>query len=365
MAETYVKVRQPNADEQYSLGLMGQANYTLVFDGKSKTWKVVKRSNLASYDQSQYVTLDEFKNGQTTVKLPTTATPKTSSTTKSQPGGYEGSVSDKKVVENAVAIATITIGPSGRPQVNYTFPNPQNPKAKPEQYEAFLYVDDKGGVSLSPDEARAGVTVNKTFNFDRTDAVLDKQLKDLYKVYGSKQAIIDTLYKAGFLPSNKDVPTDTMLSALNAATAEYTVDQVEAYKAKTITEFQTLANWLGQRQDRGPESLAGTRTVPQITEYSDTDARAVIDEIASELLQRLPSEQEYAKLVPLLQKKQRKNPAMVTTTTDEKGRTIASKTKTGINERQFLIEKLSKRDEAKANQLMAYYDAFRQAIGVR
>jgi len=362
MAETYVIVREPNADEQYSLNLMGQANYTLVFDGKTKSWKVVKRKNLASYDQSQYVTLEKFKNGQNTVKLPTPTTP---SAPTAKAGGYSGSTSDRVMAENAVNVAQITFE-GGNPIVTFTEPvNPADKKAKPTTFQAYLYVDDKGGVSLSPDEARAGVTTSKTFNFDRTDAARDKHLNDLYKIYGSRQGIIDRLYKAGYLSTNKNVPTDNMLQALNAATAEYTVDQVEAYKAKAITEFQTLADWLGQRQDRGPESLAGTRTSSQITEFSDTDARAVIDEIASELLQRLPSEEEYAKLVPLIQQKQRKNPAITSTTTDEKGRVVATKTKTGINERQFLIEKLSKRDEAKANQVMAYYDAFKQAIGVR
>lgn len=77
------------------------------------------------------------------------------------------------------------------------------------------------------------------------------------------------------------------------------------------------------------------------------------------------SDTEYAKLVPLLQKKQNKNPALVTTTTNEEGRVTAQKTKTGMNEQQFLIEKLSQRDEAKATKILSYYDAFKQAIGVK
>lgn len=362
MAEEYVKVRPPNADEQYSLGLMGQANYTLVFDGKTKTWKVVKRKNLAPYDQPQYVTFEEFKNGQTTVKLPT---PTTASGTSGKVNGYSGNTSDRVVAENAVSAASITFE-NGNPIVTFTEPvNPADKETKPTAYTAYLYVEDKGGVSLSPDEARAGVKVNKTFNFNRTDTVVDKQLNDLYKIYGSKQEIINRLYKAGYLTTNKNVPTESMLKALNGAIADYTVDQVEGYKSKQITEFQTLSEWLGQRQDNIPESAAGTRSVPNVTEFSDTDARAVIDDVANSLLQRMPTEKEYAKLVPLIQKKQRQNPAVTTTTTDEKGRVVASKTKTGINEQQFLIERLSQKDEAKANQIMAYYDAFKQAIGVR
>lgn len=351
-----VKVVAPSSDTQLALSRAGVGNHTLVFDGKSKKWKLVKKADLDKYKQPYYVTLTDFQNGKTEVMVETVKSSKPSG------GGVSGSVSDRTLVENAIGSSTITIGPSG-PQVNYGFPNAKT--GEPETFQAYLYVDDKGGVSTSPDEARARVTVGKEFTFDRTDTARDKHLKDLYKIFGNKQAIIDRLYNAGYLPSNKNVPTDVMLAALDDAAAQYTVDQVEGYKSKQITEFQTLAQWLGQRQDQAPESLAGIRTSRQITEFSDTDARALIDDVAQFLLQRLPSEEEYAKLVPLIQRKQRKNPAITTTTTDEKGRVVASKTKTGINERQFLIEKLSKGDEAKANQLMSYYDAFKQAIGVR
>lgn len=324
--------------------------YVLVYDPNNKRWVLTQRKQRKENKLigPEFVTIESYDGGQKVV--PGKEQPE------NVPGGSTAKVTDTKIVENEIASTTITMTPSG-PVVTRSFPNPANPKAEPSVEKSYLYVAGPAyeGSSLA----------SKTFTFNRTDTARDQHLKDLYKIFGSKQAIIDRLYEAGYLPDKKDIPTDLMISALDNALGTYTVDQVEAYQAKTITEFSTFADWLKGRKGQGPESLAGTRTVPQITEYSDTDARAVIDEIASELLQRLPSEQEYAKLVPLLQKKQRKNPAMVTTTTDEKGRTIASKTKTGINERQFLIEKLSKRDEAKANQLMAYYDAFRQAIGVR
>ena len=154
-----------------------------------------------------------------------------------------------------------------------------------------------------------------------------------------------------------------MLAALNNASAQYTVDQVEAYKSGQIKEFVGFNSWLGAREK--PEGLGGTRTTPQITEFSDTDARGLINDVIKSLMGRGASDAEYAKLVPLLQKKQNKNPALVSTTTNEEGRVTAQKTKTGINEQQFLIEKLSQRDEAKATKILSYYDAFKQAIGVK
>lgn len=349
----------PAPSAQQVQAVQRERSLTLIYNVRTRKWEVLGKAQAdraKSSGPSLYVTYDEFQSG-------TTQTPeKPKGSTKPTAGSVAGNVSDRTLVENAIASSTITIGPSG-PQVNYGFPNAKT--GEPETFQAYLYVDDKGGVSASPDEARAGITRGKEFTFDRTDAARDKHLNDLYKIFGNKQAIIDRLYNAGYLTTNKNVPTDAMLAALDAAAAQYTVDQVEGYKSKQITEFQTLAQWLGQRQGNAPESLAGTRISRQVTEFSDTDARALIDDVAEALLQRLPSEQEYAKLVPLIQKKQRKNPAITSTTTDEKGRVVATKTKTGINERQFLIEKLSERDEAKANQIMSYYDAFKQAIGVR
>lgn len=355
----------PSPSQAQVQGVARERSLTLVYNVEAGKWEITSRSSAEKLgrDNTKYITVEQFNNGIKVV--PDKKEVKTDVRPSSQyKPGYSGKANDKAVTENAVNTAVITFE-GGQPIVTFTVPNPANPKGDPVTYQSYLYVDDKGGVSLSPDDARAGIVTGKEFTFDKKDAARDKHLNDLYKKFGSKQAIIDRLYNAGYLNTNKNVPTDAMLAALDAAAAQYTVDQVEGYKSKQIKEFITLAEWLGQRQNNAPESLAGTRTSTNITEFSDTDARALIDDVSQILQQRLPTDEEYAQLVPLIQKKQRKNPAITTTTTDEKGRVVATKTKTGINERQFLIERLSQGDEAKANQIMSYYDAFKQAIGVR
>ncbi len=323
----------------------------LIFDTVTKKWKIGKSGSL----KPTQVSYKDWSSGTKTYE-------------EKGPGQggagpkYVGKTDDQVAVDNAVQTATITMGPSG-PVVNFTVPNPKDPKGDPVTYQSYLYVDGRGKVSLSPDDARAG-KVGPEFTFDKTDAARDKHLADLYKKYGNRQAIVDRLYQAGYLTTNKNVPTDAMLEALDAAAGQYTVDQVEAYKAKQIKEFSTFDDWLGLKKGSA-KSLAGTRTTSQITEFSDTDARALINDVITSLMGRGASDEEYAKLVPLVQKKQRKNPALVSTTTDAEGKTIATKTKTGINEQQFLIEKLSQRDEAKATRILSYYDAFKQAIGVK
>lgn len=346
-----VTIPAPSKKDNEALSKLGPGNYQLVYDKETKKWRVVKRGDL----QPNQVSYNDWSSGTKTYETPGPgqggAGPK-----------YVGKTDDQIAVENAVQTASITMGPSG-PVVNFTVPNPKEPKGEPVTYQSYLYVDARGKVSLSPDDARAG-KVGPEFTFDRTDTARDKHLADLYKKYGNRQAIVDRLYQSGYLTTNKNVPTDAMLEALDAAAGQYTVDQVEAYKAKQIKEFSTFDDWLGLKKGSA-KSLAGTRTSTQITEFSDTDARALINEVIQSLMGREASDKEYANLVPLVQKKQRKNPALVSTTTDAEGRTIATKTKTGINEQQFLIEKLSQRDEAKATRILSYYDAFKQAIGVR
>lgn len=351
------KIPAPSKETVLSWQRMGSGSYRLIFDPAQEKWRIVKRQEGSVGPRD--ITYEQYNSGTTSYDY---VKPTTKPATEDS-GAYKGSVSDRVSAENAIASASVTFDASG-PIVTFTVPNEADPKGNPTTYTSYLYVDDKGGVSLSPDDARKGIVSSKQFTFDKTDAARDKHLKDLYKIYGNKQAIIDRLYKAGYLTTNKNVPTDAMLSALDQAAAQYTVDQVEAYKSGQIKEFSTLNDWLGTQRGQA-ESKAGTRTQTNITEFSDTDARALIDDVALNLLQRKPTEQEYAKLVPLIQKKQRTNPQITSTTTDAEGRVVSQKTKTGINEQQFLIEKLSQKDEAKANMIMGFYDAFKQAIGVR
>ena len=336
-------IPQPSGDIVLAWRRMGVGNHVLFFNIKEEKWVVKRRGE--GVVGSQDILYDQYTGGQRTYETQETKTEET----------YKGSTSDKTATENAIASATITFDASG-PIVTYTVPNQADPKGSPTTYSSYLYVNVAGGIP--------GVSIEKQFTFDRTDTARDKHLADLYKIYGNKQAIIDRLYQAGYLTTNKNVPTDAMLTALDQAAAQYTVDQVEGYKSGQIKEFTSLNDWLGLQRGKA-ESKAGTRTSTNITEFSDTDARALIDDVALSLLQRKPTDQEYAKLVPLIQRKQRQNPAITSTTTDAEGRVVSTKTKTGINEQQFLIEKLSKRDEAKANMIMGFYDAFKQAIGVR
>jgi hypothetical protein len=52
------------------------------------------------------------------------------------------------------------------------------------------------------------------------------------------------------------------------------------------------------------------------------------------------------------------------TTTAKSGDVTSYSTTGGLDETQFLIQQIAGTDEAKANKVFSYYDAFKNAIGV-
>jgi len=256
-------------------------------------------------------------------------------------------VSDDAMVGNELAKANVTLDGSGRPIVQYNFTNKDG---KQSVDNAYLYVTTTGGG-----------TGEKAFFFGTIDVVRDRYQKQLIKNYGSKQAVIDKLYKAGYLSTNKEVPTDAYLSALDAAAARYTVAQVNAYKIEGIKEFVTMDEFLAAKKG---VSKGGTKTRTNVTEFSETDLTKIINAVYQDSMGRDANSKELSKLIPVVNQKLKKNPDLISTTTDAEGNVVATKTKTGLNVEQFLIEEVSGKDEAKARQVLDYYNVFKQTLGV-
>ena len=264
--------------------------------------------------------------------------------------GSQFQVSDSALVGNELAKANVTFD-GGRPIVQYNF---TDKNGKQSVGNAYLYVTTTGGG-----------TGEKAFFFGSSDVVRDRYQKQLIKNYGSKQAVIDKLYKAGLLRTNKNVSTDVYLAALDAAAAEFTVAQVNAYKQEGVKEFATIDEYLSARKGAGGTgNLSGTKTRPDVIQYSKTDLKKIINAIYQDLNGRDANSKEISKLIPVINEKLKKNPDLISTTTDAKGNVVATKTKTGLDVEQFLIDEISQKDEAKARQVLGYYDVFKQSIGV-
>lgn len=97
--------------------------------------------------------------------------------------------------------------------------------------------------------------------------------------------------------------------------------------------------------------------------FTADQAKTLINAVARDYAGQDLSDQEVAKYTKILQKAQRENPAVTTYQTT--GSTQSIQTTPGLNEQQFLIQQISQSDEAKANQAMNFYSAFKNLIGVQ
>jgi hypothetical protein len=264
--------------------------------------------------------------------------------------GTQFQLTDEENVANLLSSATVSMGPSG-PIVQITEPNKIDPTTgKPTVYQGYLYLTTTGGG-----------TGPKAIFFGTADVIRDRYQKQLIKNYGSKQAVIDKLYKAGYLKTNKEVPTSAYLAALDSAAGEYTVAQVNAYKAEGLKEFPTMDEFLAAKKNTG--GLGGTKTRTNVTEYDESDLKKIINAISQQEKGRDANAKELSKLIPVINQKLKKNPDLISTTTDAEGNVVATKTKTGLNVEQFLIDEISQQDESKANQVLGYYNVFKQSFG--
>ena len=55
-----VKVVAPTPAQQLALSRMGVGNHTMVFNGKTKKWEIVKKSELNNYKQPYYALKDDI-----------------------------------------------------------------------------------------------------------------------------------------------------------------------------------------------------------------------------------------------------------------------------------------------------------------
>lgn len=103
-----------------------------------------------------------------------------------------------------------------------------------------------------------------------------------------------------------------------------------------------------------PEIQGGGTANVRATISDPTTATALINAVSQNLVGRGATEEELAMYLPALRKAQSTNPVVYGDTT----------VTGGLNEEQFLIEQISQTDEAKANKVLGFYDAFKNAIGV-
>lgn len=111
----------------------------------------------------------------------------------------------------------------------------------------------------------------------------------------------------------------------------------------------------------GASGTGGTQTRKETYVTSPTKGTALINSIFRDLLGRQATQDEINKYYNLLTKAEKKSPT-VTTYTDSGTSTSAMQTG-GIDQQQYLIDKIASTDEARANKVLGFYNTFMNALG--
>ena len=153
--------------------------------------------------------------------------------------------------------------------------------------------------------------------------------------------------------------TDKYTPALQKAFTRAEEDRLLISAARPMTRDEFLQDTIdiGGGEDDGP-------TVRKDIRISDeTTARTLINAVLEDAIGRGATKEELKKYTLALQKAQKAAPTVTTYSTA--GDVQTATTTGGINEEEFLIQQIAGTDEAKANKVFSYYDAFKSALGVR
>ena len=175
-----------------------------------------------------------------------------------------------------------------------------------------------------------------------------------------RRDLAQRLYNAGYKLKVTGNYSDSLLQAYSSA----------AYK--TAIQSQTLGQEFTVRQYLDQEAAAriasGTGTGPSVSKNvrisTQSQAADVINKVYQDLTGRGASAAELKKYTKMLQTQQQKPEAAITTKYATSGDVQTATTTGGIDNEQFLIQQISGTDEAKANKVFNYYNAFKNAIGV-
>jgi hypothetical protein len=128
-------------------------------------------------------------------------------------------------------------------------------------------------------------------------------------------------------------------------------------------DFNTF---LAREKGAGGAGQGPRQPYTQEQEINDTAAKTLIDGIVKSLTGRpKASDEEVEKYTAMIRAQQKKNP-LVTAYTTKGGQTVGSKTTGGFGEQeaqQFLIDKISQGDEAKATRALDAYSTVVEMFG--
>lgn len=159
------------------------------------------------------------------------------------------------------------------------------------------------------------------------------------------------------------VPTNGSYSSklLDAYQTAQQAAQLDAAQLGQKFDSSYFSNFLTRETAAGAASGAAGRTRKETVISSPTQAAALINAVLKDAVGRQATDAELKKYTAELQKAQRANPV---STQYGAGSYPSYTQEGGLDSQQFLIQRIAGTDEAKANSVFNFYNAFKNAIGV-
>ena len=191
-------------------------------------------------------------------------------------------------------------------------------------------------------------------NYGAMSEILRKSLAQQLKSAGYKIPVTgkyNATVREAFLDASRNFSSE--ISMLQANDPQ----RLNTQKFDITSYLKDVADTRAGMGSKGPSIRKDIRI------SDETTARTLINAVLQDALGRGATKEELEKYTSALQKAQKASPTVTTYSTV--GDVTSATTAGGINEEQFLIQQIAGTDEAKANKVFGYYDAFKNALGVR
>lgn len=181
-----------------------------------------------------------------------------------------------------------------------------------------------------------------------------------------RQQIAIALKSAGYRVPTNGTFSNNLLNSYNDALQ---TAQLQATQLGQQFSTQFFTNYLANEAEAYGAGTGAGRDGTSITEQESVitkaNAKNIINKVFTDQLGRAATEEELAKYTTTFKKKAAARPTVTTTTTPGKKTKISTEPgfTTGRAE-QYLVDKIAQTDEAKAGEVLNYYQTFMRKLGL-
>lgn len=154
--------------------------------------------------------------------------------------------------------------------------------------------------------------------------------------------------------------TDKYTPALQKAFTKAEEDRLSISTVRPIGRDEFLQETISLGGVGGGSGSSGPTTVTNVTKFKPEAAQQLVESIIQDTLGRKATAAEVKKYSAMLKKIEGK---AANITTYGKGANQKQTTEVGLEEKQYLVDKISGTDEAKANKVLGFYETFMNALG--